>query len=109
MLVGRRQWADGGSDSSGLPHDLVQQARAHKIGKLKDGGFYFFQMPGTHDLVRPLVRFKEGYPQTLETPRNEFYYTGDEEHGTVIFIGDEPHLDVERYTASILDAAQKLN
>ncbi len=44
----------------------------------------------------------------LETPRNELYYTGDEMRGVVIFLGDEPQLDIERYTAAFLDAAQAL-
>jgi proteasome assembly chaperone (PAC2) family protein len=59
-------------------------------------------------LVRPVVKFQDGYPQSLETPRNEFFYTGDEEHGTLIFVGDEPHMDIERYVVSVLDIAKEL-
>jgi proteasome assembly chaperone (PAC2) family protein len=58
--------------------------------------------------VRPVVQFKDGYPESLETPRNELFYTGDEQRGMVIFLGDEPHLDMERYAAVFLDAARTL-
>ncbi len=106
MLAGWRQWADAGSISSGLPQYLIQQTKARKIGSISPDGFYIFQIPGTHDLVRPLVKFKNGYPEFLETERNEFFYTGDRKNGLVIFLGDEPHMDIERYTAAILEAAK---
>ena len=108
MIVGWHQWADGGAMSSGLPRWLAQENNARKIGSISPDGFYLFQIPGTHDLVRPVIQFNDGYPESLESPRNDFYYTGNAERGVVIFIGDEPHLDVERYTAALLDAAQRL-
>lgn len=109
LLAGWRQWADAGSVSSGLPQYLINQTKARKIGAIRPDGFYLFQIPGTHDLVRPVVQFEDGYPVSLETPKNELYYTGDDQLGVVIFIGDEPHLDIERYIASILEAAKTLN
>ncbi len=108
MLVGWRQWADAGSTSSGLPQYLVHQTKARKIGQIGPDGFYLFQIPGTHDLVRPIVKFDEGYPVSLDTQRNEIYYTGDSQHGFVIFLGDEPHMDIERYSTALLDAAKML-
>jgi proteasome assembly chaperone (PAC2) family protein len=109
MIAGWRQWADAGSVSSGLPPYLVQQLGARQIGSIRPEGFYLFQIPGTHDLVRPVVRFDEGYPESLETPRNELFYKGDNEHGLVLFVGDEPHLDIERYAATFLQIAKTLN
>jgi proteasome assembly chaperone (PAC2) family protein len=108
MLTGFRQWADAGSVSSGLPEYLVQQTRAEPIGKIRPDGFYLFQVPGTHDLMRPVVRYEEGFPESLEIQHNDFYYTGDSQHGVVIFLGDEPHMDVDRYIASLLGAARML-
>lgn len=108
MLVGWRQWADAGSVSSGLPEYLVQQTRARQIGTIRPDGFYLFQIPGTHDLVRPVVKFDEGYPESLEIRRNELFYTGDEQNGVIIFLGDEPHLDIERYSSVFLQAAKTL-
>lgn len=108
MVVGWRQWADAGSVSSGLPQYLIEQTNARKIGSLKPDGFYLFQIPGTHDLVRPMVQFDEGYPEILESQSNDFFYAGDAERGVVFFVGDEPHLDIERYIGAILDAAEEL-
>ncbi len=108
MLTGFRQWADAGSVSSGFPQYLVQQSRAEPIGRLRPDGFYLFQVPGTHDLMRPVVHYEDGFPISLETQRNDFYYTGDAERGLVIFSGDEPHMDVERYVKTLLGAAREL-
>jgi proteasome assembly chaperone (PAC2) family protein len=108
MIVGWRQWADAGSVSSGLPEYLIRQMKAHQIGEISPDGFYLFQIPGMHDLVRPVVQFDEGYPESLEIRRNEIYYAGDSQTGTVIFLGDEPNLDIERYTQAILDVAERL-
>ena len=109
MVIGWRQWADAGSVSSGLPEYLVKHTHARPIGTISPDGFYLFQLPGTHDLLRPVVRFEQGFPGSLETPNNDLYYTGNSQRGIVILRGDEPHLDVERYTASILHVARKLN
>ncbi len=109
MLVGWRQWADAGSVSSGLPEYLIERTNARKIGTIQPDGFYLFQIPGTHDLVRPVVKFDDGYPESLEVRRNEFHYTGDDQRGVVIFLGDEPHMDIERYVAAVLQAAKTLN
>jgi proteasome assembly chaperone (PAC2) family protein len=108
MLVGWRQWADAGAMSSGLPRYLVKKTGARKIGQLRSDDFYLFQVPGTHDLVRPVVKFNEGFPEYLRTPTNEIYYAGDERKGVVFFIGDEPHLNVERYSATFLQAVEEL-
>lgn len=108
LLAGWRQWADAGSVSSGLPQYLIQQTNAQKIGQIRPDGFYIFQVPGTHDLMRPMVKFNQGYPESLQTQQNEFYYTGDEHKGVVIFLGDEPHLDIERYIATLLEVSRVL-
>ena len=108
MFAGWRQWADAGSISSGLPQYLIKQTRARKIGEIRSDGFYLFQIPGTHDLVRTVVKFDQGYPESLETPQNELFYTEVGQRGFVFFLGDEPHLDVERYVAAFLHAAQSL-
>lgn len=108
MIVGWRQWADAGSISSMLPQYLIQQTQAEQIGEIQSESFYLFQIPGTHDLVRPVIQFNDGFPESLDTPANEFFYAGDGRRGVVFFIGDEPHLYVERYVAALLDAAAEL-
>ncbi len=109
LIVGFRQWADAGAVSSGLPQYLAQQTQARSIGSIRPDGFYLFQIPGTHDLVRPLVQFNNGFPELLTTPHNEVFYTQQGSHGLAIFLGDEPHLDIERYVASLLELARRLN
>lgn len=108
MIAGWRQWADAGSISSGLPQYLIEQTGARKIGCIRSEGFYLFQFPGTHDLVRPVVKFEQGLPESLQTPDNALYYAGDDKRGVVFFLGDEPHLDAERYVAAFLHAAHSL-
>jgi proteasome assembly chaperone (PAC2) family protein len=109
MIVGWRQWADGGSVSSGLPLYLIGKTKAYKIGTISPDGFYIFQIPGTHDLVRPVIKFKDGYPEALQSYRNEFFYSGDQKKGVVYFLGDEPHTDIERYISLLLEAAKTLH
>ncbi len=108
MIAGWRQWADAGSMSSGLPQYIIKLIDAQLIGEIKPSGFYLFQFPGTHDLVRPIVKFEEGFPVSIQAKWNELYYAGDDDKGVIIFLGDEPHLDVERYAATFLDAAEML-
>lgn len=109
MLVGWRQWADAGSISSGLPRYLIDRTSAHSIGSIKPDGFYLFQFPGTHDLIRPVVRYVDGFPKELEMPKNELYFTEIDDTGIIFLLGDEPHMDVQRYNQAILHAARELN
>ncbi len=108
MIAGWQQWADAGATSSGLPQFLVGQLGAKKIGEIRPDGFYLFQIPGTHQFLRPEVKLQEGYRKELTSRRNEFFYWGNNRKGLVIFRGDEPHLNVERYADAFLDAAQEL-
>ena len=109
LIVGWRQWADGGSISSGLIEYIVEQTNAKKIGSFRSNGFYIFQIPGTHDLIRPIIKFKNGYPEFLENEKNEFFYSGDENKGLILFLGDEPHMDAERYINTLLEIVKKTN
>ncbi len=107
MIAGWRQWADAGSISSRLPRYLIQQSGARQIGTIRPDGFYLFQIPGTHDLVRPDIQFEEGFPTELDVPENQLFYAGDKRRGLLYFVGDEPHLDIERYVATLLQVAKR--
>lgn len=109
MIAGWRQWADAGATSSGLPQYLIDHLGARKIGRIKSGGFYLYQLPMTQHFLRPEVKFEEGYRKELRQPHNEIFYAGDERKGLVIFLGDEPHLGAERYAEAFFNAAQELN
>jgi proteasome assembly chaperone (PAC2) family protein len=108
MIAGWRQWADAGSVSSGLPHYLIHQMQAHKIGELKSDSFYLFQFPGGHHFLRPEIKLQAGYRREFIAKSNHFYYSGDDKKGLVIFVGDEPHLNAEQYIEALLDAAEEL-
>ncbi len=108
LIAGWRQWADAGSVSSGLPEYLIQKTGARQIGAIHPTGFYLFQIPGTHNLLRPVMKFNDGYPESLQAQRNDFYFSGNDQRGLVIFLGDEPHLDIERYVNDFLGAVEQL-
>jgi len=108
MIAGWHQWADAGSVSSGLPQYLVEHTGATKIGEIKPDGFYLFQVPGTHALLRPVVKLNEGYREVCEQRKNEFFYSGDDERGFLVFLGEEPHFNEERYAKVFLDAVEEL-
>ena len=108
MFAGWRQWADAGSTSSGLPQYLIKRMKARPIGQVRTRDFYLFQIPGTHDLVRPIIKYSEGLPISLQTNDNDIFYAGDGKRGYVFFLGDEPHLNVEEYVTAFLTVAQRL-
>jgi len=108
MIVGWRQWADAGSVSSGLPEYLIEQTGAEKIGAIKPDSFYLFQFPGGHHFLRPEVKLKEGYRQEFIAKSNELFYAGEEQKGLFIFLGDEPHLNADRYVEAFLDLVETL-
>lgn len=108
MIVGWHQWADAGAISSGLPQYLIDHTGARKIGEIKPDGFYLFQIPGTHHFLRPKIKLDQGYRQDLESRTNEFFYSGDDRKGLVVFLGEEPHLNAERYAEAFFHAVEEL-
>lgn len=108
LIAGWYQWADAGEVSSGLPHYLIDRTEAQEIGEINPHGYYLFQFPGTHDLLRPIVTLEEGYRIALEQRRNVFYASGNEGARFFIFVGDEPHMNVEQYSEAFLNAVEEL-
>jgi proteasome assembly chaperone (PAC2) family protein len=108
MIAGWYQWADAGDVSSGLPRYLIEHTKARKIGRIGPDGFYLFQLPGMHHLLRPVIKLHEGHGESLGERRNEFFYAGDEDRGFLVFLGLEPHADVARYAQTLLDAIEEL-
>ena len=109
MIVGWQQWADAGECSSGLPHYLIEQVGAHKIGEIKSDGFYLFQIPGTHHLMRPQVKLNQGYREHMSTHTNEIYFAMVNGKGLFIFAGEEPHQHERRYAEAFFDMVEALN
>jgi predicted ATP-grasp superfamily ATP-dependent carboligase len=105
MIAGWHQWADAGAISSALPQYLIEQTGARKIGSIRPDGFYLFQIPGAHHLLRPIVKLNEGYREELRQRRNEFFYAGD---AFLIFLGEEPNQREAQYAEAFFDAAEEL-
>lgn len=108
LIAGWYQWADAGEASSGLAEYLIDRTDARQIGEIDPQGYYLFQFPGTHDLLRPMVTLDEGYRIALEERRNAFYISQSEGTPFFIFIGDEPHMNVEQYSEAFLNAVETL-
>lgn len=108
MIAGWHQWADAGSISSGLPQYLIQATHARKIGEIAADGFYLFQVPGAHHFLRPEIKLEDGYRTELRQRRNEFFYAIANGKGLVIFLGDEPHLNIDAYASAFFGAAKQL-
>lgn len=109
MLAGWQQWADAGSISSGLPRYLIKKLEARKIGEIVAENFYLFQVPGAHHFLRPQVKLEEGHRVTMSFPQNELFYTGDQHKGLLLFAGEEPHLNMDRYAGAFLDIVHSLH
>jgi proteasome assembly chaperone (PAC2) family protein len=108
MIAGWRQWADAGEISSGLPEYLIEHTDAVKIGEIAPDGFYLFQIPGTHHLLRPEVKLSEGYREEMSTNKNEVYYAEVGDKGLVIFLGTEPHQRESAYADAFFDVVEAL-
>jgi len=108
MIAGWHQWADAGAVSSGLPQYLIDQTNAGRIGQIKPDSFYLFQLPGTHHLLRPQVKLSEGHREEMGTRRNEFFFSSEGNRGFLIFLGEEPHQNEERYAQAFFDAVEEL-
>lgn len=108
LLAGWRQWVDGGAISSGLPYYLIEQTNAVKIGEINSDNCYLFQLPVTQGFFRPIIKHKNGFPETLHNKQNEFFYAKVNGKAIIYFIGDEPHLNPEIYVQNFLAAIKAL-
>ena len=108
LIEGWHHCADACSVSSGMPDYLVKHICARNIGSMQPDGFYLFQLPGTHHLLRPEVHFEDGYSEAIKTRRNDFYYAELGNKGLVLFQGDEPHMNIDRYADGLFEAMREL-
>lgn len=109
MIAGWEQWADAGENSSGLPAYLIEHLGARRIAELRCDECYLFQMPGTHHLMRPQVKLKNGHVVSMAEHRNELWYTHVGDKGLLIFLGEEPHLHEKAYADAFFDLAEAAN
>jgi proteasome assembly chaperone (PAC2) family protein len=109
MIAGFHQWANAGDVSSGIPEYLIEKLHVRRVGHIIKDDFYLFQLPGSHYLLRPPVKYVKGYEKCYqEEPINDFHYTKIGEKGLVIFIGTEPNQHEDVYVNTLLDGAKEL-
>jgi len=104
----RRQWSDGGGISGGLPEYLIDKMGAQKIGEMGrtvSELCYPFQVAGTHDTYRPKTSYLEGLPASPLQRENGFYDAGN---GLIIFLGEEPWLQIELYANAFFQGIREL-
>jgi len=109
MVAGFNQWANAGDVSSGIPEYLIEKFNARKVGHIRKGDFYIFQLPGSQFMFRPPIKHVEGHEEDYqEEPINDFHYTEIGGKGLVIFIGTEPNQHEDVYVNTLLDGAKEL-
>lgn len=109
MIAGFNQWANAGNVSSGIPEYLIEKLHARRVGHIRKDDFYIFQLPGSHFMFRPPVKYVEGYEEDYqEEPINDFHYAEISEKGLIIFIGTEPNQHEDVYVNTLLDGAKEL-
>ncbi len=109
MIAGFSQWANAGDVSSGIPEYLIEKLHARRLGYIHKDDFYIFQLPGSHYMFRPHVKYVDGHEEEYqEEPINEFYYAETGEKGLIIFIGTEPVQHEDVYVNTLLDGAKEL-
>ncbi|MFC1899940.1 PAC2 family protein [Chloroflexota bacterium] len=109
MIAGFDQWANAGDVSSGIPEYLIEKLGPKKIGHIRKGDFYLFQLPGSQSMFRPPIKYVDGYEiDYQEEPINNIYYAKIGGKGLVIFIGTEPNQHDDVYINTLLDAATEL-
>ena len=109
MIAGFNQWANAGNVSSGIPEYLIDKLDAERIGCILKDDFYLFQLPGSHFMFRPSVKYVDGYEEYYEEePINDFYFAEVGDKCLVIFLGTEPNQHEDLYINTLLDGAQEL-
>lgn len=109
MIAGFHQWANAGNVSSGIPEYLIEKLHAVKVGHIRKGDFYLFQLPGSHFMFRPAVKYIDGYEEDYqEEPLNDYYCAEISRKNIIIFIGTEPNQHEDVYVNALLDGAKEL-
>jgi len=109
MIAGFNQWANAGNVSSGIPEYLIEKLHARRIGHIRKDDFYIFQLPVSHFMFRPAIKFVEGYEEDYqEEPINDFHYAEIDDKGLIVFIGTEPNQREDVYINTLLDGAMEL-
>lgn len=102
LLLGFSGWMDGGEVSTGTMKYLIDKLDAQKFAEITPEGFYIYSFPGSMEitaLFRPHTRIRAGIIKSFEVPRNEFFYS--EQNNLILFFGKEPNLQWEEFANCI--------
>ncbi|NLH18399.1 MAG: PAC2 family protein [Phycisphaerae bacterium] len=108
MILGFTGWMDGGDVSTGTVQYLVNRLGATRFARIKPGGFYLYNFPGTMEysaLFRPHANIQGGLIRQFDEPTNDFY--SDAINNLILFIGKEPNLAWSDYAEAIFTVCQR--
>jgi proteasome assembly chaperone (PAC2) family protein len=108
LVCGISGWVDGGEAATGSIRYLVRKLGANLFAEIPIEKFHIFQVPGQLTL-RPQIKIEDGLLREHVFPQNQFFYwvNPHTEHDLILFLGTEPNLNWEEYTATILNMAKE--
>jgi proteasome assembly chaperone (PAC2) family protein len=106
IVCGINGWVNGGDVSVGGVRHLIKQFHGVKFAALKTSRYHVYQVPGAENL-RPVFKMQDGIILEYHLPKDEFYYAlnPDSDHDLILFIGTEPSLNWEEYSAAVVGVA----
>jgi len=110
LLLGFSGWMDGGEVSTGTMKYLIDKLDAQKFAEITPEGFYIYSFPGSMEitaLFRPHTRIRAGIIKSFEVPRNEFFYS--EQNNLILFFGKEPNLQWEEFANCIFSLCEQFH
>jgi len=108
LVCGISGWVDGGEAATGSIRYLVRKLGANLFAEIPIEKFHIFQVPGQLTL-RPQIKIEDGLLKEHAFPQNQFFHwvNPHTEHDLILFLGTEPNLNWEEYTATILNMAKE--
>jgi proteasome assembly chaperone (PAC2) family protein len=97
---------NGGNVSVAGVNFFINQFNGVKFAEMPASRYHIYQIPGIESL-RPVFKMQEGLIVESHLPKNQFYYatnTGSE-HDLILFLGNEPSLNWEEYSDTVVNLA----
>jgi len=104
MIIGLDGWGNAGKASTFTVKYLADKLDARKFAEIPLNMFHDYL------IQRPIVSIKDGIVQSYVSPKNEFFYWRNKDGGPdlVLLLGNEPHLNWQKYTKAILRMAEEV-
>lgn len=97
---------NGGNVSAGGINFLINQFDGVKFAEMSTSHYHIYQIPGIESL-RPVFKMQDGLITESHLPKNQFYYATNagSEHDLIFFLGNEPNLNWEEYSDTLVNLA----